>query len=102
MDLYLLVGVLVFVLIISICGNIYMLIQMNKTNSSWNQRMITSDRHHTAKERFLTFLLLESKGLNTGVGSSAKLYREYLSELVKDKALDDFEKAAILEETKEE
>ena len=91
LEIYIAVGILIF---INISLFVMLIIFINKYQESQTKhhtRFLVMDTHHRSEKRYLTLLLLEAKGVNTGVKTTAELYRKFLEE---NKDLDGIEKFA--------
>lgn len=94
-NLYILCGVL-FLLLILLIIVIYILVKhIEETNKKWNKRYITLDSHHKSRHNFLILLMLEVKGIKTGVGTTNELYRDFLEEVNNDREIKNVDKQLV-------
>jgi|LGVE01.1.fsa_nt_gb hypothetical protein len=89
LELYIVIGILILI----IFSLFIMLIKLFKINeekeTKHHTRFLVMDTHNRSEKRYLTLLLLEAKGVNTGVNTTANLYKQYIEE---HKLLDEVEK----------
>ena len=91
LEIYIAIGILIF---INISLFVMLIIFMNKYQESQtnnHRRFLVMDTHHRSEKRYLTLLLLEAKGINTGVKATAELYKKFIQE---NKDLEEVEKFA--------
>ena len=95
LNTYFLVAVLIVIIIALVILCFILVKNLEKTNDKWHKKYIILDSHHTAKLRFTELLLLESKGIRTGVSASSELYSNYMEEIGKDVEVNIVEKDAL-------
>ena len=79
--LYIVITILIFIIIGMIIYHATTVSSYEKRIGQYIKRYMVNDVHHKSKENFLTLLLLETKGINTGVKSRAGLYKDFQSEV---------------------
>lgn len=79
--LYIVIAILISIIIGMIIYHATTVSSYEKRIGQYIKRYMVNDVHHKSKENFLTLLLLETKGVNTGVKSRAALYRDFKEEV---------------------
>ena len=79
--LYIIIGLLIVFIIFLIKYHMMMINSYEERVGKYIKRYMTNDAHLNSKINFLTLLLLETNGINTGVKSRAQLHRDFVSEV---------------------
>ena len=88
---YVLIGILMFVIFALFIMLMISFRERNRLEAANTRRKLIMDAHNRSEKRFLTLLLLEAKGINTGVKGTAALFNQFIKE---NKDLDEVEKFA--------
>jgi|LGOV01.1.fsa_nt_gb hypothetical protein len=79
--LYIIIALLIAIVIGMSVGIVFMINLHEKRIGKYISRNMMNDTNHRAKNNFLILLLLETKGITTGVKSRAGLYRDFQEEV---------------------
>ena len=78
--LYIIIGILIMLVFALFIMLIISFRERNRVETAHARRTLVMDTHYRSEKRFLTLLLLEAKGVNTGIKSEHALYQQFLRE----------------------